>query len=326
MTNKKCPICTKVKGKRGCLKKDNHLVCSKCCAEIRDQDCENCSYYKEAQQFNIEKAKKSPQHFVARIDPDVDDKINQALEQLERGNTARCEQMLNALYEENSDLYTMHFALGTLYGVKGDYARAIESFDKSLEIYPYNAECWFNRMIAAQKKLDIPEIVFSAKKVIELGEQSDSIVIDAKDLLNTVAQGAAKENGLSLDVYVANNQMFNEGFELMEKQQWQKAIEKFEKVVAKSSRNPSPFGNLGICYMQLGDTETALKMLDRAIEIDPDYEPALLNKTILEARMENGSLSAEDIEIQSVRYNAEYNVKEDKSLIKDYFSRFLKSE
>jgi tetratricopeptide (TPR) repeat protein len=326
MINKKCPICTKVKGKRGCLKKDNHLICSKCCAEIRDQDCENCSYYKEAQQFNIEKAKKSPQHFVARIDPDVDDKIDQALQQLEFGNVARCEQMLNALYEENSDLYTMHFALGTLYGVKDDYDRAIESFDKSLAIYPYNAECWFNRMTAAQKKLDIPELVFSARKVIELGEPSDNIVFNAKDLLNTVAEGAKEENGLSLDAYVANTQTFNEGFDLMEKQQWQKAIEKFEQVVAKSSRNAPPFGNLGICYMQLGDTETALKMFDRAIEIDPEYEPAHLNKALLEVRMENGSFSFEDMEMKPIKYSAEYNVKENRSLIKDYFSRFFKSE
>jgi tetratricopeptide (TPR) repeat protein len=316
MTNKKCPLCNKVKGKRGCLLNNNALICSQCCAQIRNADCDSCSYYKEAEKFNIEKAKKSPQHFVARIDPDVDDKIDRALQQLEFGNAKRCEQMLNVLYGKNSDLYTMHFALGTLYSFKGDHDRAIESFDKSLAIYPYNATCWFNRMTAAQQKCDIPEIVFSARKVIELGEPSDNIVINAKDLLNTVAEGAKEENGLSLDVYIASMQTFKEGFALMQNKQWQAAIEKFEQVTLASSHNAPPFGNLGICYMKLNKHEMAFEMFNKAIAIDPYYEPAIINKAMLEKQIEQGVVTT--AEIRAVQYSKDYSIKEGKLLIDDY--------
>jgi tetratricopeptide (TPR) repeat protein len=320
MIQKKCPICTKVKGKRGCLRNANTLICSQCCAQIRNADCEGCSYYKEAEKFNLEKAKKSPQHFVARIDPDVDEKINQALSMLQLGNMSSCERILNSLAEENSDLYTFHFAMGTFYGFKGQYAQAMESFTKSLDIYPYYVDCWFNRAMAAQKALDVPELVFSLRKVIEFGEPSDSTTIDAKDLLKGLAQAAREENGLELDVYVENMQLFNEAFVLMQNEKWQAAIEKFKQVISVTSRNPSPFGNLGICYMRLGENERAIQMFDEAVAIDPNYEPAIINREILKKRIAEGILEASDLKVKSVNYSAEYSVKKDTLLIDDYLN------
>lgn len=319
MIQKKCPICTKVKGKRGCLRNADALICSQCCAQIRNADCEGCSYYKEAEKFNIEKAKKSPQHFVARIDPEVDEKINQALSMLQLGNMSACERILNSLAEENSDLYTFHFAMGTLYGFKGEYAQALESFTKSLDIYPYYVDCWFNRAIAAQNALDIPELVFSLRKVIELGSPSDIATIEAKDLLAVVAQAAYEENGLALDAYVENMKLFNEAFVLMQNEKWHAAIEKFKRVVLITSRNPSPFGNLGICYMRLGENERAIQMFDKAVAIDPGYEPAIINREILKKRLAEGILEASDLKVKTINYGADYLLDSNKHQIDDYF-------
>ena len=63
--NQKYIICSHAKGKRGCLLKGMTLICPRCCAEIRNSECEGCSYYKDSQKFAIEKAKKSPQHFTS---------------------------------------------------------------------------------------------------------------------------------------------------------------------------------------------------------------------------------------------------------------------
>lgn len=322
MTQKKCPICTKVKGKRGCLRNANALICSPCCAQIRNADCDGCSYYKEAEKFNIEKTKKSAQHFVARIDPDVDEKIDQALTMISAGNISAGEQILNSLAEKNSDLFTFHFAMGTLYGFKGQYAQAMESFTKSLDIYPYYVDCWFNRAIAAQNALDIPELVFSLRKVIDLGSPTDIATIEAKDLLAVVAEGAYQENGLELDVYVENIKLFDEAFAFMGNQEWQAAIEKLKQVISVSSRNPSPFGNLGICYMQLNDNELAMEMFDKAIEIDSEYEPAIINRELLKKQGKKGFFKSlfTKTEMKPVHYGKDYSVKDGNLLIDDYLN------
>lgn len=40
-------------------------------------------------------------------------------------------------------------------------------------------------------------------------------------------------------------------------------------------------GNIGLCHMFLGETTEALAALDRALEIDPNYEPAFQNRELL---------------------------------------------
>jgi len=48
---KKCPICLKGKVRRICIIRDNQIICSKCCAEIRNNDCVGCEHYKTPQQI-----------------------------------------------------------------------------------------------------------------------------------------------------------------------------------------------------------------------------------------------------------------------------------
>ena len=82
----KCIVCSSAQGKRGCLLNDMTLICPLCCAEIRNPECEGCSYYKDSQKFAIEKVNKSSKHFTMRIDPEVDDEVNRALELAVAGN------------------------------------------------------------------------------------------------------------------------------------------------------------------------------------------------------------------------------------------------
>ncbi|NOR65662.1 MAG: hypothetical protein GQ468_06570, partial [Candidatus Scalindua sp.] len=253
MKQQKCIICLKVKGKRGCLLKDKTLICSRCCAEIRNSECEGCSYYKEAQKFANEKARNSPEHFIARIAPDIDVEINRALMMVEAGNIAGGESVIRSLMKENADLYSLHFAMGTIYGFKEQYDEAIACFDKSIEIYPYYIDCWLNRALSAQKKKDIIEMIASLHKVIELGETNDEVVVLARELLGDYEQLTYKETGLELNVYIASLKQFNNAFDLMQNRQWKKAIVGFKETIAINSTTPQAFGNMGLCYAHLNE-------------------------------------------------------------------------
>jgi hypothetical protein len=74
----KCGVCTKVKGKRVCQINGGALICPRCCAEIRNPECEGCSYYSQAEQYQADKAlrmakagKLGDEHFMMRVDPEV---------------------------------------------------------------------------------------------------------------------------------------------------------------------------------------------------------------------------------------------------------------
>ena len=101
----------------------------------------------------------------------------------------------------------------------------------------------------------------------------------------------------------------------------QAAIEKFKQVISVSSWNSSPFGNLGICYMQLGEDKLAMEMFDKAIEIDSEYEPAIINRELLKKRTKQAVESpSPKMEMKPVHYGKDYPVKDGNLLIDDYLN------
>ena len=324
----KCIICSTVKGKRGCLLKDMTLICPRCCAEIRNSECDGCSYYKDSQKFaiekaiekNIEKTKKSPQHFTIRIAPEIDDQIDRALRMVEAGNIAKGESLIRSLMKENADLHTIHFAMGTIYCFKEQYDEAMACFDKSIEIYPYFVDCWFNRALVAQKTVNIVELVFSLRKVIEFAQaDDDEVVLMAKQFLNDLKQLAHKEEGLKLDQYIEALKKFNAAFALMQRGQWEKAIVFYKESIKINPTAPQAFGNMGLCYANLNEEKKALEAFDKAIALDPNYEPAIINKEIFKKTIAKGLIFSEvQSEVKVIEYMKDYSPKDNKLLIRDY--------
>jgi tetratricopeptide (TPR) repeat protein len=78
-----------------------------------------------------------------------------------------------------------------------------------------------------------------------------------------------KENGLSLDVYLKCDDMFEDAYASMQNGEYEKALMGFQAVVAINSKNPQSYGNMGICYAQLGKKAEAFAAFDKALELDP---------------------------------------------------------
>jgi tetratricopeptide (TPR) repeat protein len=144
-------------------------------------------------------------------------------------------------------------------------------------------------------------MVYSLQKVIELGEPFNEVVLQANDLLNIFTMRTYKETGLGLDDYIKSMKLFNEAFEFLQNKKWKKAIAGFEKTIAINPNSAPTFGNLGICYMYLGENEKALAAYDRAIEIDPTYGPALLNRENLKDSIKNNT-SPTRLKMKEVNY------------------------
>ena len=278
----KCTVCLSVKGKRLCKIKNATLVCPRCCAEIRSSNCIGCSYYSEAEKYGVMKMKN--QHFrdvITKIDPDVDDEVDYALRFAENGNFAKGEKLLTRLIKKHPDLYTVQYGMGTVLSMKGNYSESIFYFEKCLTLFPYFAEAWYNKGISHKNMLDVGNMIKSLKKALEFGDGESDFIKTARELLSTLRASIHCSTGLSLDLYLKSLDEFDSSVLKMQNGNYEEALIGFQNVCSSTKNHPQSYGNLGICYSFLGKKPEALAAYDKALEIDPEYEPALANRAIL---------------------------------------------
>jgi tetratricopeptide (TPR) repeat protein len=289
-----CLVCLKIRGKRLCKLREKSFVCSHCCAEIRNIDCEGCSHYIQAEKYSLEKKEKSQfSEFTAIFDPEINDAVDKALAMVERGNIEAAEKSIIDLMKNHSNLHIVQYGMGTVLAMKGQYAASIVHFDNSLKIFPYFVEAWFNRGNSYKFLCNVGEAIKSFQKVIEFGNPREDFVKAAEELVDHMEKSISKDTGLSLDQYLKSIDDFNKAFSTMQKREYTSAIKEFENVIILNKTSPQTYGNLGLCYAFLGQQEQAIAAFDQALKIDPNYAPAITNRaTVLS--LENGEKLPDD--------------------------------
>lgn len=90
----------------------------------------------------------------------------------------------------------------------------------------------------------------------------------------------------TLDAHVDNARLFDEAFDRLRQQDYESAVRLFNQVLAGDPKHVQSVGNLGLALAGLGRRAAALESLDRALMLDPDYEPARSNRRIIEKMRE----------------------------------------
>lgn len=130
------------------------------------------------------------------------------------------------------------------------------------------------------------------KEVIRIGND-EKLVSEAKRKLDDLERMVRKDKGFNLDTYVKNNEIYNKAFSALERRDFREAISKFRRVLDTDPKHVQSWGNLGIAYAALGKRTKALECLDKALEIDPKYEPAQVNRMAIEDMIEGEPLLAQ---------------------------------
>lgn len=73
------------------------------------------------------------------------------------------------------------------------------------------------------------------------------------------------------------DELFKQGEAEYDKEDFEAAIEKFEKCLAKDPEKADAQFNIGICYTDLGEPEKALESYRKTLAIDPHYHHAYFN-------------------------------------------------
>jgi len=240
--------------------------------------------------------------FVARMDPEVNEAVDQALAMFDQGRMRAAEKIILELHRKHPDIHTVQYAMGLVCVAKGLYEESIPFFDRAIAICPYLVEAWFNKGAAHQKQLEVGEAIGAYQKVVELGNPEEDFVRHARDVLRRFEQHLRKDEGLTLAAYLKGKDIFDKAFAAMERKEWEKALKGFQEVAAMNPRHTQSHGNMGICYGQLGRRQEALAAFDKALALDPEYAPALQNRRIVSSLEEGEALKAD---IEPVDYYTE---------------------
>lgn len=96
---------------------------------------------------------------------------------------------------------------------------------------------------------------------------------------------------LTLEAYIGNERLFNEAFDHLRSSRYERAVELFRKTLEQNPKHVQSYGNLALALAGLGQKGQALQCLDKALELDPSYEPARRNRKVLKRLSEGEPLT-----------------------------------
>lgn len=149
---------------------------------------------------------------------------------------------------EGKDRY--YFNMGLFYQQQGQYARAFEAYQKTIEFNPFHVEA-YNNLGALYKEIgDIDKAIERYRKALRIDPE-----------------------------YVkAYN---NLGVALIHRGELEEAAVQFERALQLNPKNVESYTNLGVIYRRRDQVPEAIRAFEAALSIDPDHAETHYNLALL---------------------------------------------
>jgi superkiller protein 3 len=213
--------------------------------------------------------------------------------------------------EQKAELF---YEQALLYDFAEEYAKAIASYDKALEIKPDQHESWNNRGIALRNLGRLEEAISSYDKALEIKSNQQEAWYNRGVALDNL--GRLEEAIASYDkaLEIKPNQQeawYNRGVALDNLGRLEAAINSYDKALEFKPEQHKAWNNRGIALSNLGRLEEAIASYDKALEIKSDLHVAWNNRGIAQGnlgRLEEAIASYDKaLEIKPEQHEAWYN-------------------
>ena len=162
-----------------------------------------------------------------------------------------------------------------------DYHKAIQNYDKGIELNPQHAGTYNNRGLAKDDLKDYAGAIADYNKAIEL-DPKDTVYYNnrgnaKKDLKDYAGAIADYDKAIELDPKYAYA-YYNRGFFKYNLKDYEGAIADYDKAIELDPKYASAYNNRGNAKENLKDYAGAIADYDKAIELNPQYAKAYNNR------------------------------------------------
>jgi len=252
----------------------------KCCRE-RDE-----AQVRQARSLDLPTGRE--EDFTTLLLPEVDEAIDRLLIQMGKGQFEDVEARLAAVLREHPDYHAANYAMGVYLAVGlADPDGAIPFFQKAVSVFPPMAEAHYNLGTCYIKTARIREAVESLRKAIRYSANDDYVAAKTRDELQTLERIVVETGPYqTLDACIENQRLFDLAFQHLQAQRYEAAADLFGQVLVQHPDHVQSHGNIALVYAGLGQRALALEHLDKALALDPTYEPAIQNRKVLKGMKE----------------------------------------
>jgi len=166
---------------------------------------------------------------------------------------------------------------------KGDFDKAIQNYDKAIELKPDYAEAYNNRGVAYGEKDDFDKAIQNYDKAIELkpdyakAYNNRGVAYVEKRDFDKAIQNYDKAIELKPDYAEA---YYNRGNVYSRKDDFDKAIQNYDKAIELNPRLAEAYYSRGIAYVEKRDFDKAIQDLTTTIELNPRLAGAYYGRGI----------------------------------------------
>jgi tetratricopeptide (TPR) repeat protein len=201
-----------------------------------------------------------------------------ALAKIEAGDLTSAEIEADRLYDLYPDDHVVLYLQGVCLVQRGHYEEAALYFEDAIQINPWFCEAYLNLAGLYRQEVKMVQSIACYRKVIELDEEHGDLGKLAKKELDLLKKMIQDTSGETLEEYLQAQTLFNDAFECLKRERYKESISLFQQVLAMNPNHVQSYGNMALAHSALGEQKIALQYLDKALLLDPTYEPAQQNR------------------------------------------------
>ena len=161
----------------------------------------------------------------------------------------------------------------------GDYKRAVQEFQRSIALSPFNENVidTYNYMANAFIKLDDPESAAKAyKTAISVDPQREDVYLSLGNLYFSEEKLPQAEQAYknAVRVYPSSETYYSLAHCSLEMEKLNEAEQYFEKVIRMEPKSENGYYGLGMTLAKKGEHEKAIEQFEKALRINPDFDNA----------------------------------------------------
>nr|WP_276020149.1 tetratricopeptide repeat protein [Acetivibrio straminisolvens] len=183
--------------------------------------------------------------------------------------------------ELNPDSDKAYIGKARAFDALGKYEKALEFFDKAIEINGNSAEAYNAKGITLANLERYEESFENLKKAMELEPSNSVYQNDMAYGLNNLRrfEEAIQYAEKALELNPRNSSAYtNKGYALEALGKTDEAIKCYDKAIQLCPTDFYVYYNKALTVFETGKTEEAIELLDKALEIEPDYLDAITSK------------------------------------------------